>query len=268
MIHIRVGHNDHVVLSAAETLNAFAVCTACCVDILCDGCGANKTNGLNNVVVQDRVNRNFVTVHDLNNALWKARFFKQFSKHQGDRWITFGWLENERVTACNGRGKHPHWNHRGEVEGRNSCCHTKGLAHRVHVNARASRVGVIALEQFRRADAIFNNLKATLNVAFRVWDRLAVLTRERFGQLVHVTVQQANIRHQNACTALWVCCSPSNLCLGGDRDGVRHLLGACEGNLGLNFACRRIVDVCEAARCAFEVFAINIVGKFLHGSIL
>ena len=65
LIHIRVGHDDHVVFGTTEALNAFAIRAACCIDIFSDGGRANKANGLDCVVMQDCVNCNFVTIYHL-----------------------------------------------------------------------------------------------------------------------------------------------------------------------------------------------------------
>ena len=65
LIHIRIGHDDHMVFGTTKTLHPFAVGAACRIDIFGDWGGAHKTYGLNHIVMQDRVNRFFITVHNL-----------------------------------------------------------------------------------------------------------------------------------------------------------------------------------------------------------
>ena len=198
-------------------------------------------------MVQDRVDGFFVAVHNLKDAFWQACLFHQFSKHQWDRWITLGGFQDECVARCDGRGKHPHWDHGGEVERGNACSHTQSLAHGIHVDARTCRVSVVAFEQFRGTDAVFNHLKAALHVACSVGQSFTVLAGESLGQFVHVVVKQAHELHHHAGATLWVCCSPFWLCSSSELYRLVHFSSRCQWALGLNFAGGWVHDICETA---------------------
>jgi hypothetical protein len=85
----------------------------------------------------------------------------------------------------------------GKLNGVMPATTPSGWRMRIHVDAGARAVGVLALQQVRRADAELRHFEPALHVALGVGDGLAVLARQRLGQLVHVAVQQLDELHQS-----------------------------------------------------------------------
>jgi hypothetical protein len=77
LVHVGVGHHDHVVLGAAERLHALAVVRAGPVDVLGDRRRADEADRLDVGMVQDRVDDLLVAVHDVEDAVRKAGLAEQ-----------------------------------------------------------------------------------------------------------------------------------------------------------------------------------------------
>lgn len=232
---------------AAEALYALTLRAAGAVDVFGDWGGAHKAHGLDDWIIEDRVNGFFVAVHNLNDAFWQTSFFKQFGQHQRHRWVALGRLQDESVAASNCWGKHPHRDHGWEVERGDARGHTQRLSHGVDVDAWASGVGVFTFEHLWCGDAVFRHFQTTLNVAFGVREGFAVLRRQLLGQLVHVAVQQVDKLHQHAGAALWVHGGPSRLrglCRG---NRCVHLFFAGQWHFGLNLTGGRVHHVGKTA---------------------
>ncbi len=247
LVQIGVRHDDHVVLRTAKALDAFAIRAARAVDIFGDGGGADKADRLNDRVMQDRVNRFLVAIDDLNDTFGQARFFQQFGQHQGHGWITLGRFEDEGVAADDGGGEHPHGDHGGEVERRDTCGHAKGLAHGIHVDAGARAVGEIAFQQLGRADAVFHHFQTALHVTGGIGQGLAVFAAQRFGEFVHIAVQQVHELHHHPRPTLGVHRGPCGLRGHGVFHGLIQLCLASQRHLGLHFAGCGVVHVGKAA---------------------
>ena len=155
-------------------------------------------------MVEDGVDRLLVAVHHLQHAVGQAGLLHQFGQHQRHRGVALGGLEDEGVAAGDGRAHLPHRDHRREVERGDAGDDAERLAHRIHVDAGAGAVGELALQQMRRADAELGDLEAADHVALGVGQGLAVLARQRLGQLVHVAVQQLDELHHHPRAALRV----------------------------------------------------------------
>ena len=117
-------------------------------------------------------------------------------------------------------------------------------------------------------DAEFDDFEATLNVAFGVGDGFAVLARQRFSQLVHVPVDQTDSFHHHPRPALGVGGSPFDL--GNSRRGNSSvkLVFAGERHAGLDFAGGRVENIGKTTGRAFDVLAVDEMGKFLHRTLL
>ena len=81
-----------------------------------------------------------------------------------------------------------------------------------------------------------------------------------FCQFVHIAVQKVHEFHHHARAALWVDLFPSHLCFCCNFNSLGHFVGAGQWDFGLDFARCRVVDICETTRCAFDVFAANVMG--------
>ena len=247
MVEVRIRHDDHMVFGTAKALHPLAVRAAAPVDVFGNWRGADEANGLDHIVVDDRVNRFFVAVHDLQDAFWQACLFHQFGQHQRHGRVAFRRFEDKGVAAGDGGREHPHRDHGGEVERGDARADAKGLLHGIHVDAGTCAVGEVTFQQLGRADAVFHNFEAALHVACGIWQGFAVLARQGLGQLVHVVVQKAHKFHHHTRAALWVDGSPCGLCgFGGFYSDV-HFGGICKGDAGLHVACGGVIDVGKAA---------------------
>ena len=253
-----------MVFRTAETLNALTVRATAAVDVLRNRRGADKTNALHNWVVEKGVHGLLVAIDDLKDAFGKACLFHQLREHERYRRISLRRFEDERIAAGDRWGEHPHRDHGREVERRDTRGDAQGLAHGIHVDPGTCTVGELALEHLRCANAVFDNFKATLHVAFRVWNSLAVLARKRFGKFVHIAVQKPDERHQNARAPLRICCAPSRLRRRCDFHSLGDFARAGERKARLDLPCCWVEYVGEAAGLASYMSAINEVRKILH----
>ncbi len=133
-----------------------------------------------------RVDGFLVAVHDLEHARRQAGLEEQLGQPHRHRRVALGGLEDERVAARQRGAGLPQRDHRREVERGDARDHAERLAQRVHVDAGAGALGVLALDQVRDADGELDDLDAALDVALGVGDGLAVLDGEQFGELVDV----------------------------------------------------------------------------------
>ena len=214
-----------MVLGAAKALHALAVGAAAGIDIFGDRGRADKADGHDLGMIEDRVNRALVTIDHLKDAIRRAGFAHQFSQHQRHGRVTFRRLEDEGIAGSNRRAELPHRNHRREIERGDAGHHAKRLAQRIHVDAGTGALGEFTLEQMRRAEAEFRHFQPADDVALGVGNGLAVFAGQRLGQLVHVTVQQFDELHQHPRALLRIGGGPAGLRLGSDGDRFGHFLG-------------------------------------------
>ena len=85
----------------------------------------------------------------LKHAGGQARLEEQLGEAQRHGGVALGRLEDEGVAAGERRAGLPQRDHGREVERGDARDHAERLAHRVHVDAGAGAVGVLALEQVR-----------------------------------------------------------------------------------------------------------------------
>ena len=83
LIEVGVGHNNHVVLGAAERLHALAVRGAVGVDVLGDGRGADEADGSDARMFEDVVDGLLVAVDDVEDAVGQAGLLQQFGDQDG-----------------------------------------------------------------------------------------------------------------------------------------------------------------------------------------
>jgi hypothetical protein len=88
LVEVGVGHDDAVVLGAAERLHALPVRGAAAVDVLRDVGRADEADRLDVGIVEDRVDHLLVAVDDVEDAVGQARFLHQLGeahRHDGSR---------------------------------------------------------------------------------------------------------------------------------------------------------------------------------------
>ncbi len=111
-------------------------------------------------VVQDRVDRQLVAVHDVEDAVGQTGLGPQPRHEVGRRGVTLAGLQHEGVAAGDRDGVHPHRDHRREVERRDAGDDAQRLAEGEHVDVGRRLVGVLALQQLRDAAGELDHLEA------------------------------------------------------------------------------------------------------------
>ena len=262
-IHVRVRHDDHVVLGAAEALHPLAIGRAASVDVGRDGGGADKTDGGDVRIVEQRVHGHLVADHHVENARRQARLDHELGEPEGHRGVALGRLEHEGIAAGDGRRELPHRDHGRKVEGRDAGHHAEGLAHGVHVDAGADPLAELALEQVRNATGELDHLEPPLQIALGVGNGLAMLARKRQGKLVIGLAGKLEETEEHTGARLRASRRPSGLGRLGILDGLAHLLGRGIGRLCRHLARHRPVDVPRPSRAPRHPLTADIVIEFL-----
>ena len=136
-LDVGVGQHDHVVLGAAERLDALAVLRAGLVDVARDRRRTDEAHGRDVGMLEDPVDRHLVAVDDVEDAIRHARLLEQLGHVDRCGRVLLGRLEDERVPAGDRVGEHPHRDHGREVERRDAGHHAQRLADLVHVDPGA-----------------------------------------------------------------------------------------------------------------------------------
>ena len=138
--HVDVGvrEDDHVVLRPAERLYALAVLRPALVDVARDRRRADEADRRDVRVLEDRVDRDLVSLDDVEDAVREAGLLEDLRRQDRGGRVLLGRLEQERVAARDRRRPHPHGNHHREVEGRDPRDHPERLPDRVDVDPVAA----------------------------------------------------------------------------------------------------------------------------------
>ena len=115
-VEVGVGQHEHVVLRAAEGLDALAVRRARLVDVLRDRGRADERHRLDVGVRQQRVDGLLVAVDDLHDAVGQPGLLPQRGDRESRRRVLLRRLEHDGVAARDGDGDEPHRHHGREVE--------------------------------------------------------------------------------------------------------------------------------------------------------
>ena len=209
LLEVGVGHDDHVVLRAAERLHAFAVPRSFGIDVLGDGRRADEADGRDVGMREQRGDGFLVALHDVEHALRQPGLFEQLRELERRARIALARLQHERVAARDRERKHPHRHHGREVERRDADAHADGLAQRPVVDVAADVVAVLALQQLGNAARELDDLDAARELAFGVGEHLAVLARDERRELVEALVEQLLEAGTARARASAVPCRPS-----------------------------------------------------------
>ena len=182
LVEIRVGHHDEMVLRAAERLDALAVLRAVRVDVLGDRSRADEAHRRDVGMLEQRVDRLVIALHDIEHAGRQARALGELGEQQRRARIALARFEHERVPARDRDRKHPQRHHRREVERRDARAHAERLAQRPVVDAAADVVAVLSAQALRDAASELDDLDPALDLAARVGEHFAVLARDRGGE--------------------------------------------------------------------------------------
>ena len=213
------GQHDGVVLRPAEGLDALAGRGGALVHVLGDRGRADERDRGDVRVVEDRVDRDLVAVHDVEHAVGQAGLGVELGDQVRRRRVALARLEHEGVAGGDGHRVHPQRHHDREVERRDPGDHAEGLAEVVHVDVAGDLVGEAALERVGDAAGVLDDFAAAHDLAAGVVDDLAVFAGDDPGQLVLVLHQQLaeGEHHLGALGQRGVAPRLEGLARGGDR---------------------------------------------------
>ncbi|KEH14699.1 hypothetical protein GY15_02625 [Delftia sp. 670] len=267
LLDIGIGHDHHVVLGAAQGLHALAVARARLVDVVGNGRGAHEAHRLHVGMLDQRIHGFLVALHHVEHAVRQARLLEQVGDQQRRCGIDGAGLEHEGVARRNGHREHPHRHHHREIEGRDARDHAQGLAQRPVVDAGGDLVGEIALEQLRNAAGEFHDVDAAADFALRIGEDLAVLGRDRMGQLVLVLVEQLQEAQQHACTADGRRIGPLREGRLGRRHGGIDIGARGQGHAARDLAGGRVGHVLPAVAGTCRALAVDVVDDGSEGGV-
>ena len=103
IVDVGVGHDDRMVLGAAQRLDALAVGAAGGVDVFGNRGRADEADGLDARVGQQRVDRFLVAVDDVQHAVGQPGLLRQLRDQQHAAGVALGRFQHEGVAAGNRR---------------------------------------------------------------------------------------------------------------------------------------------------------------------
>ena len=247
--HVDIGirEDDHVVLRAAERLNALAVRGSGGVDVARDRSRADETHCGDVRMLEQAVDGDLVTLNDVEHACGEPGLGEKLGHEEGDRRVLLAGLEDEAVARGDRVGEHPHRDHGREVERRDAGDHAEGLLDRVHVDPAGDLLAVAALEERRDTACEFDVLNAAGELTSCIARHLAMLDRDELGDLCAVLVDElAELEHDLGALGERGE-APGGKGLLGIGDGPVDLGDRGETDLGLHLAGGGIVDRAGAA---------------------
>ena len=185
LVHVGVGHDDHVVLGAAEALRALARRRGAGIDVLGDRGGADEADGRMSGSSRIASTASLSPLTTLRMPAGRPASVISSASRIGTARIALGRLQDEGVADGDRRRKLPQRDHGREVERRDAGDDAEGLAEGVDVDAGPGALGVLALLEMGDAGAELDDLDAALDVALGVGDGLAVLAGEEIGERIH-----------------------------------------------------------------------------------
>ena len=211
-----------MVLGSPQGLHTFAVFAAFSVDVFGNRRGADKADGLDARVGQQRVHRFLVAVDNVKHAGWQTGFQRQLRDAQRAAGIALRGLQHKGVATSHGHGPHPQRHHSGEVEGGDAGCHAQGLEFAPRVNGGADVFAVLALQQLGRVASVFHIFDATLQFTSGVRQHLAMLGSDQRAQFFRVLLQQnLEVTHDAGALQWWRVAPGGESRLRG-RNGLLH----------------------------------------------
>ena len=249
-VDVGVGQDEHVVLRAAERLDAFAVPGRGLVDVPGDRRAPDEADRRDIRVLQEAVDGHLVALDDREDAGRDAGLGEQLGEEDRGGRVLLGRLEDERVAAGDRRREHPHRDHGREVEWRDAGDHAERLADLVDVDARRRLLAEAALDEVRDAARELEVLEAAGDLAERIRRDLAVLRGEERRELLPVRLDEVPHPEQDVRAPGERRGPPRGECrLRGRHPGV-DLLDRGEVDGPGDDAAGRIVDRSRAARCS------------------
>src|ERR1700677_4083165 len=126
-----------MILRASQRLDALSCCRSPRIDIRRDRSRNDETYRLNLGIIEQRIYGFLIPVNHVENAVRQTSLLKQKGQFTSQRGVLFAWHKNEGGATRQRDGKHPHRDHGGEIERRDTGNNTQRLSNRVAIYIRA-----------------------------------------------------------------------------------------------------------------------------------
>lgn len=176
-------------------LDTLAIAGATLMDVVTSLVTSDEANGLDVLVVANKVDSVLGTVNNVQDTSGDAGLLGKLSKDHGGAGVLLRGLEDAGVTDDVGQGEHPERDHGGEVEGSDTGNDTEGLADGVGVHVGGD-LKVITEEQVGDGAGRLDNLKTAEDITTSIGKGLALLESDGVSDPVHVVAdQELEIEH-------------------------------------------------------------------------
>ncbi len=190
IVDVGIGHDDRMVLRAAERLHALAVGRGGPVDVFGHWRRADEADGGDPLVAENGIDRDMVALDDIENAGRETGLRQQFRPFERATRVFLGRLQDEGVAAGDREREHPQRHHRGKIEWRDTRTDAHRLAHRIAVDASADLVVVFTLYQVRDATGELDDFESALDRTIGIVQYLAMLLGDQFRDLGPVALDE------------------------------------------------------------------------------
>ena len=196
LVDVISGHDDEVVLRAAEGEDALEIRGGALVDDFGDVRGADEADRVDAGMVADRLDDLLAAMHDVEDAVGQTGFAQQFGDAAGAERHLLGRLEDHGVAEGDGVGDRPVGNHVREVERRDG----SHDADRVTLDAAldaAADFEHFAGDDLRQRSGELAQLRGFQDLGRAFIEDLPVLLGDQRRELLHVFLEQRFVAIEN-----------------------------------------------------------------------
>ncbi|MNF90597.1 hypothetical protein D3C84_731670 [compost metagenome] len=187
-----------MIFGACERLHPFAVRGAVLVHIFRHGLRTNEGDGLQIGMFQYRVHDGMRPMHDSEHSRREAGFNEQLCQSACQQRGTFRWFKHERVAAGNCEREHPARHHHRKIKRCNTCYDAERIAVHAGFNARGDVRQLASHQECRRTCGKFDAFNPPFDLAERLLQVFAVLSRNESGELFDMLREKLLIPEQIA----------------------------------------------------------------------
>src|SRR5215831_9445834 len=189
-LHVRVRQDDDVILRSTLALRPLTIRACARVNVFRDGGRADETDGAHCRMIEQRIDRNFAAVHQVDHALRNAGFFQQFEgKLHGER-DAFRRLDDQRVPTGDGIRQEPERNHPWKIKRSHGSDYAEWLTDHDLVDAPRHIFQVVALHHGGNPAGHFDILDGAPHLGFRFGECLTIFLRDDPSEVVDVLFEQ------------------------------------------------------------------------------